>query len=179
MTTRQLNRCALVWFLAYLALAVGGCAPVTDGGVEPVVAATSPYFVEVPIDAGVDVTFDAAMRVGQALNLKVASIDRAAGLIDFDVATLDVEQLDAYCHYPLIHPETLADWDTFSNWQRRSPTLVTGEVIYSVLVTATSKGATLGIRTRWFVGSDTDFYSCNSTGVSEDEFAAAVVRMVR
>jgi len=178
-STQRLNRSALIWLLGYLALALGGCAPVTDDGVRPVVAATSAYFVEVPIEAGADATFDAAMRVGQAINLMVASIDRVAGLIDFQPATLDADQLDRFCLFPLIHPETRAEWDTFTNWQRRSNRLVSGEVMYSLLVTSSAKGSNLGIRTRWFASNGVETYACNSTGVSEDEFAGAVARMVR
>jgi hypothetical protein len=179
MSTRRLNQIALAWLLGYLTITLGGCAPVTEGEVRPVPALVNAYVIEVPIEAGADATFDAAMRVGLAINLTVASIDRAAGLINFEPATLDVDQLEEYCLYPLLHPVTLAEWETFSQWQRRTDMRVSGEVIYAILVTPTPKGSTLAIRTRWFASNGRDTYLCNSTGVSEDDFAAAVARLVR
>ena len=179
MTTRRLNQLALMWLLGYLTIALGGCAPVTEGALQPVPAAVNAYVIEVPIEAGADATFDAAMRVGLALNLTVASLDRAAGLINFEPATLDVDQLEAFCLFPLLHPATLAEWETFGAWQRRTGSWVTGEVIYVILVTPTAKGATLTIRTRWFASNGLDTYACNSTGISEDDFAGAVARTAR
>lgn len=163
--------------LAIMLLATGliaGCAPATTGGVRPVMAAVSPNVVEYELNAGIDTTFDAVLRVAQALNLNVESMDRPAGLIRFAPATLSAQQLDTFCYYPLIHPTTNQEWDTFTNWNARSSMAVTGEVTYTALVTRADKGSTLTLRSTWAAGTAEESYMCNSRGVSEDDFASRV-----
>ena len=166
---------ALVIALGFVLL-MAACAP--SATITPVFAIVNPTVIDYPVEAGVDATFEAVLRVATAINLSVDSLDRQAGLMRFLPATLSARQLDTFCFYPLIHPATGAEWDTFANWNARSAQPVSGTVTYTALVTRASKGSNLTLRSAWVGGTETETYACNSRRVSEDDFAAQVKALV-
>lgn len=117
--------------------------------------------------------FDAALAVAQAANLNVAVLEKDSGLIRFESASLSPQQLDRYCHYPVVYVESGKPFDTFENWNYRSVVAgvghVFGSVTLSFLISETADGSNINLRSNWAARNNTESLPCQSKGILERE----------
>lgn len=127
--------------------------------------------------------FDAAVAVGQRLNLDVPVLEKESGFLRFEYANVTPDQLDRYCQYPYVTTKTGAPEATFAEWSERG---TLGGLIQLVLVMSEDGPAAtrIAVRSRCKVVAPGDTRprgytnvfanECNSLGTLEKEFIDAI-----
>jgi hypothetical protein len=139
----------------------------------PVPVDANRSLVEMSFPAPRNVVFDSALLSAQELNLNVAVLEREGGLLRFDAATLSATQLDRYCQFVFVKKGTNEPFSTFRKYFLNA----WGEVRLTLLLNAdtptTSKGT---LRGNFTAHAGNFAYGCNSLGLLEKEFEAALRR---
>lgn len=156
--------------------AISGCATATFKQAETTVTNHQ-------INYNKSNVFDAALVVAQVLNLDVSVLEKSSGLIRFETARLSPGQLDLYCVYPFINPQTKEPWDTFQNWNARSVSSgggqVRGQVSISVLISSVSEQVSnVNLRSNWAVSNNVENHPCNSKGVFEGRYISELKKQL-
>ena len=155
-------------FLSCLVVFITGCA--TTGRLVTAETAIQDYSINAPIQN----VFEAALVVAQFRNLDVSVLEKQSGLIRFEAASLSPTQLDKYCEYPYVHPNTGRAWDTFVNWNKRSLNAgggpVRGKVSLTLLITGKGSASNINLRSNWTSYNSIETTLCNSNGEFEREF---------
>jgi hypothetical protein len=123
--------------------------------------------------------FESLLSVAQTLNLSIDVLEKQSGFMQFKNAALSPSQLDQYCRYPAVKPNTTQPWSTFVNWNQRSMGAgagsVRGSVSISILLTQLSENSSkLKIHSTWTAGNLRETNQCTSLTVLEKEMEAAL-----
>ncbi len=164
-----------------LALGVGGCVKV-----RPVPA--EPKITEHHVPRARDDVFDAAVAVGQRMNLDVPVLEKQSGFLRFEYTNINADRLDRYCQYPYVTKRSGTAFESFAHWNRRAQgegAPVAG--VFQLVLVLSPEGATatnVTVRSRCNVVAPGDsrpkgyrgvlLNECNSLGVLEKEFVDAV-----
>jgi hypothetical protein len=140
----------------------------------PALREAGPSIIDFRFEAEREELFQAALRVGQQLNLDVKVLDRESGLIRFERAALSAEELDSYCEY--VFRSGCTPLPGSYEGHRKAGQSVYGNMSLTVLFTDRKDGETdLNIRANWSVtiargGYFSGVYNVESTGVFEKKF---------
>ena len=121
---------------------------------------------------------DAALSIAQRLNLQVAVIEKASGLIRFENAALIPLQLDQYCIYPYRShdPRTNRPEGSFIRRNEEDPGSVRGAVTLNILIADQGASSQLSLRANWTAVIEEDLVVLDSRGTLEGDFRIAIFR---
>lgn len=145
----------------------------------PAQSSTTDYRVPRPREE----VFDAAVAVGQRMNLDVPVLEKGSGFLRFEYANVSAEQLDRYCQFPYASTKSNVPTGTFSEWAEAGR--VVGIIQLVLVMSADGPAATnLAVRSRCRVVAPgelrprgyTNVFAdeCNSLGVLEKEFVGSI-----
>ncbi len=138
--------------------------------IEPVEPSNSRY----RFSADFNDLFSAAISAGQQMNLTIDVIEKDSGVLKFNNAALNVQQLDRYCRYPVITSRTNAPWGNFERWNARSLKQgegnVRGRIAISLHMRQIEKQVTLDMLVTIEGYNQKSAHTCNSLNNFETEF---------
>lgn len=120
--------------------------------------------------------FDDALEFAHASNLAVAVLEKSSGLIKFERANLGLEELDAFCEFPLRDAKTGAPFSTFWEWnQWWGEGIADSKVLLNVLMSEEGpKQTSVNVRGNWSAtmsdnahSREIRAYTLNTTGILE------------
>lgn len=151
-------------------LLLSGCGSLGIGVLVP----ANPTDWETTVDGSREVVFESLLSVVQSHNLSVDVLEKQSGFMQFKNATLQPSQLDQYCRYPYVKPNTTKPMRTFVESTRTILPNVGGSVSLSVLLSPLSANSTkVKIHSSWFARFGTAaVVPCTSLSVLEKEVEA-------
>jgi len=162
--------------LPVFAVVVSACSGCVTGQLIAAKTSVSSYTINAPRGR----VFDVALVVSQSRNLNVAVLEKQSGLIRFEAASLSALDLDKYCNYPYINPNTGGPWDTFTNWNQRSLNAgtgpVNGKMSITLLITDRGSKSDVNLRSNWVSYNRTETTPCRSSERFEREFVNDIKR---
>lgn len=114
--------------------------------------------------------FDGALRIAQRYNLRVDTLEKDSGFIEFKLGHLGVDELTLYTRFPLVEPYegfALAGYKEYVEYFEYSPI---GSVDLTFLMTPKENGTTeLAVRSHWTAKDASGAVKVGSSGFFEDK----------
>jgi len=170
------RKLSALWVWILLAIAFQGCVSVHAVSVESKIS-------DFRVPRARDEVFDAAVAVGQRMNLDVPVLEKESGFLRFEYANVSAVQLDAYCQYPYANDKDGRAFETFKDWADRA---ALSGIVQLVLVMSvdgpSSTNVTVRARCKVVASGDsrpkgyTNVFAneCNSLGTLEKEFVDGI-----
>lgn len=121
--------------------------------------------------------FDGALRIAQRYNLRVDTLEKDSGFIEFKLGQLGVNELTLYTRFPLVSPYEGYALGSYREFVEHYQTEPTGSVDLTFLMTPKENGTTeLAIRSHWIARDPGSQTKVSSSGYFEDQLVTELAR---